>query len=128
MRPELNVKKKVQSLERRKAQFNALIEFIKTHPLTACEGTLLPLAHRTGLIFDDYAIIRPMWEGKRPTLRLEKYSENWYEIHPEDSDPFDFSSRTVRDDVSKLSDKKVVALLNDVHRELIPEDFEEEEE
>src|ERR1700676_5229732 len=128
MRPELNVKKKVQALERRKAQFHALIKFIKTHPLSACEGTLLPLAHRTGLIFDDYAIIRPMWKCSRPTLRLEKYSENWYEIHPDDFDPFDFRNRTVRDDVSKLSDKKVLALLHEVHRELIPEDFDEEEE
>jgi hypothetical protein len=128
MRPELNIKKKVQALERRRSQFDALVEFIKTHPKTACECTLLPLAHRTGLLFDGYAIIRPMWKGNKPTLRLEKYLENWYELHPDDFDPFDFRARTVFEDVSKMSDKKVLDVLDKVHRELLPEDFEDEEE
>jgi hypothetical protein len=118
----------VAALERRKVQIDALIKFIKTHPLTACEGALLPLAHRTGLIFHDYAVLRPMWKGSKPTLRLEKYLENWHELHPDDYDPFDFRARTVCDDVSSMSDKRVLALLNEVHRELIPEDFEDEEE
>jgi hypothetical protein len=127
MRPNLNVKKKVQALERRKAQFDALIKFIKTHPLTACEGRLFAFAHRTGLMFDDYAVIRPMWDGNKPALRLEKYSEDWFAVHPED-DPLDFTERTVCDDVSRLSDKKVMAMLEKIHRELVPEDFENDEE
>jgi hypothetical protein len=127
MRLELTIKKKVQALERRRSQCGALIDFIKTHPQTACECTLLPLAHRTGLLFDGYAIIRPMWKGNKPTLRLEKYLENWYEIHPDDFDPLDFRARTVCEDVSKMSDIKVLDVLDKIHRELVPEDFEDEE-
>jgi hypothetical protein len=74
MRPELNVKKKVLALERRKKQVDALIAFIKTHPLTAAEGRLFGVAHRTALLFEGYALIRPIWVEGKPALRLEKYS------------------------------------------------------
>ncbi len=129
MRPEANVqknvKKKVLALEHRKAQFEALIVFIKTHPLTAAEGRLAGLANRTGLLFD-YALIRPLWGKGKPVLRLEKYSEDWFELHPDD-DPLDSPERTVCEDVSKLSDRKVLRLLDKVHRELVPEDYEDED-
>lgn len=46
-------------------------------------------------------------------LRLEKYLENWYEIHPYEADPFDFKERIVRDDVSGMSDEELVDLLDD---------------
>ncbi|HWW16058.1 MAG TPA: hypothetical protein VN310_15460 [Candidatus Dormibacteraeota bacterium] len=128
MRPEQNVKKKVLALERRRAQVDALIDFVKSHPLTAYESTLLPLNSRPGLYFEDFAIIRPLWSKGRVVLRLEKHAENWLEIHPEDWDPFDFRQRTVCEDVSRMTDKKVLRLLDKVHCELIPEDYEDEEE
>lgn len=126
MRPETNVKKKVLALERRKAQLDGLIAFLKSHPRIAAEGVLFAFPGRIGLKFGDYALIRPLLEDGEPVLRLEKFSEDWYELHP-DEDPLDFTSRTVAEDVSKLSDKKVSALLEKIHRELAPEDFEDED-
>jgi hypothetical protein len=126
MKTELNIKKKVLALERRKAQFDALIRFIKAHPHAASEATLCALRHRTGLYFCDFAIIRPVWKNNKPALRLEKSTEDWSERFPNDLDPFDFSNRTVCEDVSRLSDTKLLRLLDKVHRELIPEDFDDE--
>jgi hypothetical protein len=128
MRPELNVRNKVLALERRKKQLDALIVFIKTHPLTATEGILRPLNNRPGLYFPDYAIIRPLWVKGRPTLRLEEYPENWFEFLREGSGPFDLKLQVVCADVSRLSDKKVFGLLDKVHRQLVPEDYEDEDE
>ena len=123
MRPELNVKKKVQALERRKEELDALIAFVKNHPLTACECTLRPLNNRPGLYFADYAIIRPVHDGSKARLRLEKYAENWYALHPED-DRFDFTRRTVIKDVSEMPDAALLEMLDEVHQEMIPEDYE----
>lgn len=67
-----------------------------------------------------------MGEGLRH-LALEKYTEDWYYCNPND-DPFDFSKRTICEDVSKLSDKQLEKLLDGMHRELTPEDYEEEDE
>jgi hypothetical protein len=64
-------------------------------------------------MFDDYAIIRPMYEGSKVTLRPEKYSENWGWDTPDGGDPFDFTNRKV---------------CEEIHREIHPEDFEDEEE
>lgn len=119
MRPEANAKKKILALQRRKAQLSAFIAFIKTHPLTAAEGTLVALPNRTGLRFD-YALIRPVWVRGKPALRLEKYSDD-SDVLPPIEDPLDFASRTVAEDVSKLSDKQLLRLLDKVHRELMPE-------
>jgi hypothetical protein len=56
MKPELSVKKKVLALERRKQQLDSLIAFIKSHPHATNGTRLIPLWHRTGLLFDDYAL------------------------------------------------------------------------
>ena len=126
IRPELNAKKKIAALERRRALIDALIEFIRTHPESSSEGYLQPLASRTGLRYD-YAEIRPMWKDNKVVLRLEKYLENWDELHPDERlSWFDGPEhRIVRDDVSKMSDKRLLTLLDKVHQELIPGDFEE---
>ncbi len=79
------------------------------------------------MIFDDYAVIRPISVGSRPTLRLERHSEVWYELYPHDDDPSDPATRTVCEDVSILSDEEVMALVDKLHREVAPEDFEVEE-
>ena len=125
MKPEANVKKKVQALDRRKGQIDWLIAFLQSHPLVASECILRPLWHRLGLYFSDYALIRPLF-GKNGghILRLEKYGEKWQELHPED-DPMDGSLRTVCEDVSKMPEKKLLRMLTRIHMELAPEDFED---
>jgi hypothetical protein len=125
MRPELNFRKKVKALERRKAHLDALIDFIKTHPLTAAESRLFAFAHKTGLIFEDYAVIRPIWKSDKPALRLERHSEDSFKLYPEDDNPQEPGARSVCDDVTGLSDTELMALLEKLHRELVPEDFED---
>jgi hypothetical protein len=44
MKPELNVKKKVEALERRRAMLHALIAFVQAHPRIASKLTLGLLA------------------------------------------------------------------------------------
>jgi hypothetical protein len=39
---------------------DALIEFIRTHPLSVDGSRLIPLANRIGLRYD-FAVIRPLW-------------------------------------------------------------------
>ena len=51
-----------------------------------------------------------MREGPRH-LALEKYTEDWYYRNPNDA-PFDFSKRTICEDVSKLSDEQLEKLLD----------------
>lgn len=121
---EANVTKKVRALERRRAQLEALIKFIKTHPRTASEAYLRPLNNRPGLYFYDLAIIRPLSIKDRVILRLEKYTEDW-QVREPGFDPFDFSKRTVCQDVSKMSDRKLGKILDQLHEELYPEEYEE---
>ncbi|MBI4446113.1 MAG: hypothetical protein HY645_09390 [Acidobacteria bacterium] len=127
VKPELKAQKQIAALERRKAQADALIEFIKVHPTVAAESILWSFAHRTGLMFPNYALIRPLWSEGKPTLRLEKYSEQWFDTHPEE-DPLDFTKRTVCVDVSNMPENELLPLLDNVHREIAPEDFEAEED
>jgi len=88
---------------------------------------LHPLANRTGLRYD-YAVIRPLWVNDRVVLRLEKWLENWYELYPDDLEQMGVSkSQIACEDVTTIPDEKLVEMLDDIHYELIPEDFEEEE-
>ena len=105
MRPELNAKRKIEALERRRALIDTLIEFVRTHPESASDGRLHALANRTGLRYD-YAVVRPIWEKDRVVLRLEKYLENWYQLHPYDYVWMTIMpSRIVRHDVSASPDR-----------------------
>ncbi|MBZ5524357.1 MAG: hypothetical protein LAP21_19140 [Acidobacteriia bacterium] len=91
MKPEANVKKKVQALERRKEQIDWLIAFLQSHPLVASEGTLHPLGYRLGSISPSMRSSRPLYgKNGQHLLRLEKYGEKWQALHPED-DPMDGS-------------------------------------
>jgi hypothetical protein len=51
LKPQTSVKKKVAALERRKALLDALIAFVKTHPVVTSEAWLHPLRGKTGLKF-----------------------------------------------------------------------------
>ena len=125
--PAANAKRKIDALERRRVLIEALIEFIRTHPLSVDGAHLHPLANRTGLRYD-YAVIRPLWDKDEVVLRLEKYLENWSELNPDDFEYMGVSAgRIVCEDVSQISDDKLLAMLEDLHYELIPEDFEEDE-
>jgi hypothetical protein len=127
MRPEAKAKRKIEALERRRALIDALIEFVRTHPLSVNGAQLHPLANRTGLRYD-YAVIRPLWFKDRVVLRLEKWLENWYELYPGDIEPMGVSKNQVAcEDVTSVSDEKLIEMLDDIHYQLIPEDFEEEE-
>ncbi len=128
MRPETKAKRKIEALERRRALLDGLIEFVRTHPLSVDGAQLHPLAHRTGLRYD-YAVIRPLWLKDRVVLRLERWLENWNELYPDDIEPMGVSkNRIACEDVTSMPDEKLVEMLDDIHYQLIPEDFEEEED
>jgi hypothetical protein len=128
MRPETKAKRKIEALERRRALIDALIEFVRTHPLSVDGAQLHPLANRTGLRYD-YAVIRPLWFKDRVVLRLEKWLENWYELYPDDIELMGVSKNQIAcEDVSTIPDEKLAEMLDDIHYQLIPEDFEEEED
>jgi hypothetical protein len=120
-----NVRNKLRALEGRKAELDALIAFIKTHPLTASDANLIPLNNRPGLYIYDTAVIRPLRVNGKVVLRLEKRIEGWMEreefmYH----DPFDTSRLTVCEDVSKFSDRKLQKMLDALHRKLHPDEYE----
>lgn len=125
MRPELNAKHKVKALERRKALIDALIKFIETHPSVCSDAVLQPLYNKTGLYFYDTAIIRPLWAKDKVVLRLEKYTEDWA-YRDSDYEQFDTSNRSVCDDVSQMSDDEIAAIVDTLHRELHPDEYEDE--
>jgi hypothetical protein len=129
MKPELAVKRKVKALERRKALLDALITFLKKHPDIAAVTDLHQLTSRTGLLYEDVALIRPIWVEDRVTLRLEKYSEDWEEIGV-DYDPFDPTNRTIHDDISEMSDKELEKVFKKLHEEAKDRfgDFDDDEE
>jgi hypothetical protein len=116
VRPELNAKRKIQALKRRKALLDALITFVRTHPNISSEARLHPLYNRTGLYFYDTAIIRPLWVKDKVVLRLEKYSEDL--AYSEGYDPFDIDARLVCEDVSKMPERKVETILDKLDKEL----------
>ncbi|MGA7293045.1 MAG: hypothetical protein WBW53_12455 [Terriglobales bacterium] len=123
MRPEIKAKRKIEALQRRRALIDALIEFIRTHPLSVDGSSLIPLANRMGLRYD-FAVIRPLWAKGEVALRLEKWLEDWYDLHPEDADFMVISpNQIVKEDVSDITDEQLSEILDDLHRELIPEDF-----
>jgi hypothetical protein len=76
MPTEVNLKRKITALERRKALLDSLIDYLRAHPQIADETRLRQLCSRTGLYFYDTAIIRPVWMKDRVALRLEKYADD----------------------------------------------------
>ena|SRR5690349_10353365 len=129
MRSEIKANRKIEALKRRRALFDHLIEFIRTHPNAVNGADLHALANRTGLRYD-YALIRPLWDKNKNgvVLRLEKWLENWDEQYGYDDDWMVVSkSRIVNVDVSEIPDEKLCEILDDIHYELIPEDCEEEQ-
>jgi hypothetical protein len=129
MRPETKAKRKIEALKHRRALIDHLIEFIDAHPNAVDGADLHSFAGKTGLRYD-YAIIRPLWEkGKNGVvLRLEKWLENWYEMYPGDFEGMSISkNQIVNEDVSNIPDERLCEMLDDLHAELIPEDFEDEE-
>jgi hypothetical protein len=113
MRPELALKHKIRALEQKKALFDALIAFLKKHPEVASAAVLKQLSNRTGLYFDDYALVRPMWVKDHVALRLEKFSEYWEGHEPE----YDTSKRTVSEDISGMSGEELQQLLSKLEHE-----------
>jgi hypothetical protein len=125
MRPEVNLKRKITALERRKALLDALIDYLRAHPNIADETRLRQLYSRTGLYFYDTAIIRPVWVKDRVALRLEKYAEDWGELGG-DFDPSDPSERIVCEDITRISIRKLERLLDKLYEELHPDEEDDE--
>lgn len=74
-------------------------------------------------------MIRSLWINDRVVLRLEKWLENWYELYPDDLEPMVVSKNQIAcEDVTNIPDEKLVELLDDIHYELIPDDYEEEQD
>jgi hypothetical protein len=129
MRSETKAKRKIESLERRRALIDHLIEFVRTHAKSVDGANLHPLANRTGLRFD-FAIIRPLWDKNKNgvVLRLEKWLEDWYGQYGEDDEWMAINkSKIAGEDVTDIPDEKLCEMLDTIHFELTPEDFEEEE-
>ena len=130
MRSEVKAKRKIEALERRRALIDHLIEFIRSHPNAVDGANLHPLANRTGLRYD-FAIIRPLWDKDKNgvVLRLEKWLEDWYGQYGEDDEWMAINkSKIASEDVTNILDEKLCEMLDTIHFELSPEDFEEEEQ
>lgn len=124
-KPETNVCKKVEALNRRKALIDALITFITAHPDIASEATLQVLWGKTGLKFYDYALIIPGWNKGKIALRLAKSGSDWFD--GTDSDAFYLMNRTVSKDVTNLSETQLDKLLERIYREANPDADEDED-
>lgn len=120
MKPELNAKKKVEALERRRAMLDALIAFIQAHPQITSEAVLHPLTGKTGLFFTEYALVVPRWKDGRPMLRLVKSGDAW--LNSMDSDRYFKMERIVAEDVSGMSDEELERLLDGMYRQVSDDD------
>jgi len=130
MNPEAKAKRKIGALERRRALIDTLIEFIRTHPNAVDGADLHPMGQGTGLHYD-FAVIRPRWDkGKNGVvLRLEKWfdGEDPSERYEVSEGMMTISKRfIVSEDVRNVSDDKLSQMLEDIHNQLIPEDFAED--
>ena len=68
----------VEVLERHKAMIDALIRFVKKHPKTTYKVAVKGLAGgKSGILFPDYPLIVPYWNGGDIELRLVKSGEDW---------------------------------------------------
>jgi hypothetical protein len=124
-KPETNVRKKVEALNRHKALIDALITFIAAHPDIASEATLQVLWGKTGLKFYDYAIIIPGWNKGKIALRLVKSGSDWF--NSMDSDAVYRMNHTVSRNVMNLSEKQLDKLLDRIYWEANPDADQEEE-
>jgi hypothetical protein len=120
VRPKLNAKHKIQALKRRKALLDALIAFVRKHPNICSEAVLRPLYSGVGLYFYDTAIMRPLWVKDKIVLRLEKYREDWADREAI------YYARLVCEDVSKMPEKNLDKILDQLYAELHADDDDDE--
>jgi hypothetical protein len=93
--------------------------------------TYIRMGQGTGLHYE-FAVIRPRWDKGRNcvVLRLEKWldGEDPSERYESSEGMMTISKRfIVCEDVSNVPDDKLCEMLEDIHYELIPEDFEEDD-
>jgi hypothetical protein len=118
MSPKRNT---IEVLERRKTMIDALITFIQKHPKGAADAHVKGLdGGKNGLSVPDYALIVPYWNNGDIQLRLLKSGEDWINL---DSD----LERLVSKDVSRVSDKELENMLDEMYREANPDEGDEEE-
>lgn len=79
------------------------MSFLKKHPAIVPYCTLKPMSTGTGLYFEEKGFIRPVWNNG-PTLRLERYIEDWEN---------DGDRRIVSDNISAISPDDLAHLLKE---------------
>jgi len=126
MKADRKARKKVEALKRRKEMLDALTRFVKEHPEVTGEARLHALNGNTGLKFPHYALIVPKWESDKVALRLVKAGEDW--LNSMGPDAYYGMERTVVEDVTGMSEKKIGKLLDRMFEEANPDEGDEEED
>jgi hypothetical protein len=127
LKPEAALRKRVKTLERHKATYDMMIDFLKTHPTIVTECSIHQLTGKLGLKFGEYALAVPYHtKGGGFTLRLIKSGEDWTNNH--DSNEM-FGKRLAAEDITNMPDEELEKLLDSVRQEANPDgDFDDEEE
>ena len=95
MKHEAALAKKLRALQGRIVLIEALMAFLKKHPVVASRTIMWHLSNKPALYFYEQAFIRIVHVKDRVALRLERYIDDWVE------QAGDLEKRTVCADVSK---------------------------
>jgi hypothetical protein len=119
--PKIKARKRIETLQHHKALIDALIRFIKAHPTIMGDAQIISLYGKHALAFPQYALIIPYWSLGDITLRLVKAGEDWGNVKG-----YDKMDKVVADDISRISDKKLLRLLDGMYREVNPDEDEDD--
>jgi hypothetical protein len=95
--------RRLAALQRRVDLIQALMSFLEKHPAIVPYCTLKQIGNGPTLYFEEKGFIRPVWNNG-PTLRLEKYFEDW---------PGDDNKSILYDDIYALSPVDLALLLKE---------------
>jgi hypothetical protein len=127
LKPETALRKRVETLERHKAMYDMMIDFLKTHPTIVTECSIHQLTGKLGLKFGEYALAVPYHtKGGGFTLRLIKSGEDWTNNH----DFYEmFGKRLAAEDITNMPDEELAKLLETLFLEANPDgDFDEDDD
>jgi hypothetical protein len=119
--PKIKARKRIETLQHHKALIDALIRFIKAHPTIMCDAQIISLYGKHALAFPQYALIIPYWSLGDITLRLVKAGEDWGNVSG-----YGKMDKVVADDISGISDKKLLRLLDGMYRGVNPDGDEDD--
>jgi hypothetical protein len=123
--PTTRLQKRLEIIERHKAMLNALKAFVKKHPRLINEYRVKELQQgaKLGFKFRDYVLIVPVVKNDKVILQLWRSGEAW----DWDDDALKNTERLAKEDVSRMSTKRLEELLHDIFKEANPE-WEDENE